>query len=190
MKITIPDSFIKREFEIKELKAIERLNSLEFYLENKEVFLDKYTDLTENEKQLILKEKDFLKQIINYFIDYNDIDKPKLFVKTINEFYDSLNSFVGIIIYELLSRDYKLENLLNKTKKELFYLYLFEAKLKKIEFSSKDKFENFKSFLIENYNSENTEGFLNLINPLVEGKDWNFNEEEYFEKEIESLKNL
>ena len=168
MKITIPDSFIEREFEIKELKAIERLNSLEFYLENKEIFLDKYTDLTENEKQLILKEKDFLKQIINYFIDYNDIDKPKLFVRTINEYYDSLNSFIGI----------------------LFYLYLFEAKLKRIEFSTKEKFDNFKKFLIENYNEENTEGFLNLINPLVEGKDWNFNEEEYFEKEIESLKNL
>ena len=41
MKITIPNSYIEREFEIKELKVLERINKLEFYLENKKIFLEK-----------------------------------------------------------------------------------------------------------------------------------------------------
>lgn len=189
MKITIPDSYIKREFEIKELKALDKINDVDFYLENKKVFLEKYTDLDADEIKLIINDKDYVEQIILYFIKCNDIDKSGLFVKTINEFYNSLNSFIGLILFELLKRDYSLENLLNKTKKELFMLYLFESKIKRLEFN-KENFENYKSFLIENYGEENVQGFLNLINPSVDEKDWNFNEEEFFEKEIESLKNL
>lgn len=189
MKITIPDSYIKREFEIKELKALDKINDVDFYLENRKVFLEKYTDLNADEIELIINDKDYVEQIILYFIKCNDIDKPGLFVKTINEFYNSLNSFIGLILFELLKRDYSLENLLNKTKKELFMLYLFESKIKRLEFN-KENFENYKSFLIENYGEENVQGFLNLINPSVDEKDWNFNEEEFFEKEIESLKNL
>ena len=43
MKITIPDSYIKREFEIKELKALDKINDVDFYLENRKVFLVKVT---------------------------------------------------------------------------------------------------------------------------------------------------
>lgn len=190
MKVTIPNSYIKREFEIKEINSIEKLNTKEFYLENKETFLKKYTDLTNDEIELIYSDNNYIELIIDYFIKYNNIDGPELFVRTINDYYNSLNSIIGLFIYELLNRNYKLEDLLNKTKKEIFMLYLFESKLKRIEFNSLDGFESFKQLLENNYGEENSKAFLNLINPLVEGKDWNFNKEQYFEKEIESLKNL
>lgn len=190
MKITIPNSYIDREFEIKELKVLEKINKPEFYLENKKIFLEKYTDLNADEIELIINDEEYVKQLILYFIKYNDIDGPALFVRTINEFYESLNSFAGVIIFELLNRNYKLDDLITKTKKEIFTLYLFESKLNRIEFPKEENFDNFKKFLIENYNEENATAFLNLINPKVEGNDWNFNKEEYFEKEIESLKNL
>jgi len=73
MKITIPNSYIDREFEIKELKVLEKINKPEFYLENKKIFLEKYTDLNVDEIELIINDEEYVKQLILYFIKYKII---------------------------------------------------------------------------------------------------------------------
>ena len=65
---------------------------------NKESFLEKYTDLNKEEREILYENEDFLKELINFFIINNNIENKYLFEKTISEFSILNNTFLGFFI--------------------------------------------------------------------------------------------
>ena len=68
MKIYIECKGIERIVELIDLKVLDFVKNEEFYFKNKESFLEKYTDLNKEEREILYENEDFLKELINFFI--------------------------------------------------------------------------------------------------------------------------
>ena len=84
MKIYIECKGIERIVEIIDLKVLDFVKNEEFYLKNKKSFLEKYTDLNKEEREILYNNEDFLKELINFFIINNNVENKYLFEKSIN----------------------------------------------------------------------------------------------------------
>ena len=120
MKIYIECKGIERIVELVDLKVLDFIKNEEFYFKNKESFLEKYTDLNKEEREVLYKNEDFLKELINFFIINNNIENKYLFEKTISEFSILNNTFLGFFFYNLLKKGYTFDELSKKTNKDLF----------------------------------------------------------------------
>lgn len=190
MKIYIECKGIERIVELIDLKVLDFVKNEEFYFKNKESFLEKYTDLNKEEREVLYKNEDFLKELINFFIINNNIENKYLFEKTISEFSILNNTFLGFFFYNLLKKGYTFDELNKKTNKDLFMLFLLESSIKGLEFDKRDIFETFKKALIENYGEELTNKFLNITRPIVEGNPYTKTEEEIFNDNLNELRSL
>ena len=94
MKIYIECKGIERIVEIIDLKVLDFVKNEEFYLKNKKSFLEKYTDLNKEEREILYNNEDFLKELINFFILNNNVENKYLFEKSINEFSVLNNTFL------------------------------------------------------------------------------------------------
>ena len=78
MKIYIECKGIERIVELVDLKILDFVKNEDFYFKNKKSFLEKYTDLNKEEREILYKNEDFLKELINFFILNNNLENKYL----------------------------------------------------------------------------------------------------------------
>ena len=190
MKIFLNCGNISRLVEIKELKVFDFVKTREFYLANKELFLEKYTDLNKLEINDLSNDTENLTKLINYFVSINNLEEKYLVEKTMSEFDILNNTFTGFFIYDLLKKNYSINDLKEKTYKELFMLFLMENKRYGLDFNNRDTFNLFKDALTENYGQEIANKFFKETNTKIEGNSYSKSEEEIFNEEIKKMNNI
>ena len=67
MKIYIECKGIERIVEIVDLKILDFVKNEDFYFKNKKSFLEKYTDLNKEEREILYKNEDFLLHFLEDF---------------------------------------------------------------------------------------------------------------------------
>lgn len=180
MNIVIGDYNIN----IKNNPITNRLNTLEYYKEIPDLFLETYTDLSYEEIDEIVSNSELSDTIIGFIYNNLSISNESKFIKVVNSSLEFLNSMDGVLLV-FLERyfGYSSTELIKMTSEELLTLFIICLK-------SKDPIENIdvenlKDILKSFYSEETTNDFIeHCCGRLVQQA------QNDFEREMEQLNNI
>lgn len=180
------------KIEIKEIPFKINLKPLNYSLQHPREFLLEYTNLSNVQIQNMEKEyPGILQQIVNIVYDKNSLNNPHTFEQALSDFEGYYNRVAWIFVKHLYSTGkYKLEDLMNKTEKEIFFLNIVAIQNEEIYFSDQEKFNTYKDLLESLYPKETVQEFLKIANPRIGNFHFNDSAEKIDEANLKELQSL
>lgn len=178
--------------ELKEVPFKINLKPLEYSLQHPKEFLLEYTNLSSTQIQDMEKAyPGILQQIVNIFYDKNSLNNQHTFEQALEDFENYYNRVAWIFVKHLYATGkYKLEDLMNKTEKEIFFLNIVAIQNEEIYFSDQEKFNAYKDLLETLYPKETVQEFLKIANPRIGSFHFNDSAEKIDEANLKELQNL
>lgn len=180
MNIVIGDYSIK----IQDRPAFQKIQKIDFYKENPELFLKAYTDLSDDDIEEIMYDDNLINTIVQEIYKRLNLNDENEFIKSVNNSLEIINSLDGVIIIYLYKYfGHSLIELMKLNSDELLTMFIFELKFSKPNINI--DIEQLKSVLTMQYSEETVQGFIeNCCDGLVK------HNEQAFEKELQNLENL
>lgn len=158
-----------------DLKIADELKERAHYLNHPKAFLQRFTDLSKEDIEEIVKDTELAKNIVNTVYDALDITQENTFITKVNKAYSAFNK-IDMIFFMSLHFNFKmpLMELMEKTTKELIMLFIINAQ---INSDSIDIVNNVCESLKGFYSEKTVEDFKKLC--IVEKtkeqqmKEWN-----------------
>lgn len=180
MNIVIGDYSIK----IQDRPAFQKIQKIDFYKKNPELFLKAYTDLSDDDIEEILDDNNLTNTMVQEIYKRLNINDESEFIKSVNNSLEIINSLDGVIIIYLYKYfGHPLVELMKLNSDELLTLFIFELKFSVP--SRNIDIEQLKNVLSMQYSEESVKGFIdNCCDGIVKQN------EQAFEKELQNLENL
>lgn len=158
-----------------DLKITDELKEKEHYLDHPKAFLQRFTDLSKEHIEEILKDKELAENIINTIYDKLDIKKESTFISNVNKAFSCFNKIDMIFIMPLCySFNIPIIDLINKSTRELIMLFIISVQVNR---DKQSVIEHVCNNLKTIYSEETVEDFKKLC--IVEKtkeeqmKEWN-----------------
>lgn len=169
---------------IKQTNILNRLNTLEYYKEIPDLFLETYTDLSFDDIDEIISNSDLSNAMVELIYNNLNVSSESKFIKTVNNSLELLNSVDGVLLV-FLERyyEYNAVDLIKLTSEELLSLFIFCLKSK--DAIAPIDIDNLKEILNSFYSEETTNDFIEHCCGRVMQQ-----AQDSFEKEMEQLNNI
>lgn len=158
-----------------DLKMSDSLKEKEHYLDHPKAFLQRFTDLSKEHIEEILKDKELTMNIVNTIYDKLDVTQEQTFISKVNKAYSTFNK-IDMLFFMALHYSFKIPmtELLNKTTQELLILFLINTQIHRDDNTVVENVcENLKNY----YSEKTVEDFkkLCIIEKTKEEqmKEWN-----------------
>lgn len=158
-----------------DLKITDELKEKNHYFQYPKAFMQKFTDLSINDIEEILKDKELTENIINTIYDKLDITKESTFISKVNKAFSCFNKTDMIFIMPLCyAFNIPIIDLISKSTKDLIMLFIMNVQVNREQQSVIDTVcDNLKTI----YSEETVNDFRKLC--IVEKSkeeqmnDWN-----------------
>lgn len=158
-----------------DLKLMDELKEKEHYIKHPKAFFQRFTYLSEENIEEILKDEDTTNKIIDTIYNNLDITQESTFISKVNKAYSCFNK-IDMIFFTALhfSFNIPITDLMNKTTKELLMLFIINSQVHR---DKSNIVENVCNSLKAYYSEQTVNDFkkLCIIEQTKEEKlnDWN-----------------